>query len=75
MPWFRSTGSEMGDYLPDDEATLQEEQIPVKGKTEDEAREKCQEEASEYNAVESRVEPFDDTEETGIWNCKFKFWG
>jgi len=72
MPWFRSTGSEMGDYLPDGEATIQEEQIPVKGKNEKEATKKCKEEAAQYDAVESSVEP---TNEDNTWNCKFKFWG
>ncbi|MCM0592285.1 MAG: hypothetical protein ACSI46_15075 [Gloeotrichia echinulata DVL01] len=73
MPWWsRSTANEMGDYLPDDQATLQEEQIRVQGKNEQEAREKCREEASQYDAVESDVEP---TKDDNTWNCKFKFWG
>jgi hypothetical protein len=62
----------MGDYLPDDEATLQEEHTRVQGKDESEARQNCKQEAAQYDAVESDVEPTKDEEE---WLCKFKFWG
>ncbi|MCC5638253.1 hypothetical protein LC593_20925 [Nostoc sp. CHAB 5844] len=72
MPWFKSTSSEMGDYLPDDEATLIEGCEIVGGSNEKEARENCQEVASQYDAVESEVEP---TKDEDTWNCKFKFWG
>lgn len=72
MPWFRSTGNEMGDYLPDDEATLLQGQDTVKGKNKDEAQESCADLASEYNAISSDVE---ETEDDDTWICKFKFWG
>ena len=62
----------MGDYLPDDEATLQEEQTIVRGKDIKEAEEACKQEASQYDAIDAGVE---ETEEDGDWLCKFKFWG
>lgn len=73
MPWWsKSTGSEMGDYLPDDEATLQEGSETIQAKSRDEAEKECKDVADQYGSVSSKVE---DTEEDNTWNCKFKFWG
>lgn len=73
MSWFFSkpSNNELGEYLPDDEATLQEGSEYIQASNKPEAKEKCDEVAAAYDAVESRVEPTDDD---GGWMCKFKFW-
>lgn len=74
MGWFFSQRSdnELGEYLPDEKATLQQGSEYLEASSKPEAKEKCDEVASEYNAVESSVEP---AENEGGWMCNFKFWG
>ncbi|BAY94383.1 MULTISPECIES: hypothetical protein [unclassified Tolypothrix] len=74
MGWFSwgGTSNEMGEYLPDDEATLQEGSEIIEAKNKESAREECKDVASQYDAVSSDVE---ETDQDNTWNCKFKFWG
>lgn len=74
MGWFfsKSSDNELGEYLPDDEATLQEGSEIIEAKGDKAAEKECKEVASQYNAVSSEVEP---TDQQDTWNCKFKFWG
>lgn len=74
MGWFSwgGTSNEMGEYLPNDEATLQEGSEIIEAKDKESAREECKDVASQYDAVSSDVE---ETEQDNTWNCKFKFWG
>jgi hypothetical protein len=74
MGWFSwgGTGNEIGEYLPDDEATLQEGSEIIEAKGKNAAEQECKDVASQYDAVSSEVEP---TDQQNTWNCKFKFWG
>lgn len=74
MGWFSwgGSGNEMGEYLPDDEATLQEGSEIIEAGSREEAEKACKDVASEYDAVSSKVE---DTQDDNTWNCKFRFWG
>lgn len=75
MGWFtpkKTSDNELGDYLPDDEAQLQEGSEPIQAKNPQEAEKKCEEIAAEYNAVESKAHPTDRKDD---YDCRFKFWG
>ncbi|MCF4968393.1 hypothetical protein [Nostoc sp. CMAA1605] len=74
MGWFFSKPSdnELGEYLPDDEATLQEGSEIIESENLESARKECKDVASQYDAVSSDVE---ETSQDNTWNCKFKFWG
>ncbi|HLP88604.1 MAG TPA: hypothetical protein VK184_08455 [Nostocaceae cyanobacterium] len=72
MSWFsKRSYNELGEYLPDSEADLQQGEDTVKGKNMQEAKKECEELAAEYDAVSSDVEA---TDQQDIWKCKFKFW-
>jgi hypothetical protein len=72
MGWFSNKNTQdYGNYLPDEDATLQSDTQIVSGKNEAEAEENCKELASQYDAIESDVE---ETKDDGFWNCNFKFW-
>ncbi|HAG83464.1 MAG TPA: hypothetical protein DCL61_20530 [Cyanobacteria bacterium UBA12227] len=75
MRWFtpkKISDNELGEYLPDDEAQLQEGYEPIQAENDAEAQEKCREVASEYGGVQANAEPTDRKNE---YDCRFKFWG
>lgn len=71
-PKNKISDNELGEYLPNDEAQPYEESERIKAKNESEAREKCEEVASEYGGIDPKVE---ETNVDNIWDCKFKLWG
>ncbi len=75
MIWFskkKTSDNELGEYLPDEEAQLQEGSEPIQAKSRNEAEKKCKEVASQYDAVESEAKP---TKRNNEYDCRFKFWG
>ncbi len=59
MIWFskkKTTDNELGEYLPAEDAQLQEGSEPIQAKSRDEAEKKCKEVASQYDAVSLRSE-------------------
>jgi hypothetical protein len=68
----KPSDNELGEYLPDGEATLQEGSEIIEAKGKNAAEQECKGVASQYDAVSSEVEP---TDQQNTWNCKFKFWG
>jgi uncharacterized protein YfaA (DUF2138 family) len=75
MGWFsknKISDNELGEYLPDEEAQLQEGSEPIQARNDKQAQEKCKEVASEYGGVEANAKP---TNRKNEYDCKFKFWG
>ncbi|WP_017654840.1 hypothetical protein [Fortiea contorta] len=71
MGWFSKKGSQdYGNYLPNEEATLQEEMIPIQASSDDQAEEICKEEAKAYDGFDSKATKIDGKE----YDCRFKFW-
>ncbi len=70
-PKNRASNNELGEYLPDDNAQLQEGSEYLEASSQPEAVEKCKEIAAEYGATESEVEQLQTEKD---WNCKFWFW-
>ena len=71
-PKKKTSNKEFGEYLPDDEAQLNEGSEPIYTRNDKQAQEKYQEVAAEYGGVEAKVEPTDRKNE---YDCQFKFWG
>jgi len=72
MSWFsKKSSQDYGDYLPDDEATLQKESIPIQADSRKEAEENCQEEAKAYDGFEAKVEKVEGSDKD--YDCHFKF--
>ncbi|HLP89353.1 MAG TPA: hypothetical protein VK184_12275 [Nostocaceae cyanobacterium] len=68
---FRGTaGNELGEYLPNEEAELQEESERIQANNQQEAKEKCDQVAKEYGGIESKAERID----KNLYDCKFKVW-
>lgn len=63
--------NELGEYLPDDNAQLQQGSEYLEASSYSEAEQKCEEIAAEYGATESKVERLQEEKD---WNCKFWFW-
>lgn len=73
MSWFsKPSDNELGEYLPDDEATLQEGSETIEAKGEKNAEKECKKVAAQYDAVSSKAKK---TGQNNVWDCKFKFWG
>ncbi len=74
MGWFsKKSSQDFGDYLPDDEATLQEMNIPIQAYSDDKAQKECKDEAKEYDGFDAKAEKVEGSDKD--YNCKFKFWG
>lgn len=74
MVWYPSnplSENELGEYLPEDDAQLQEGSEPIHAKNPQEAEKKCKKTAAEYDAVESKANPTDSKDK---YDCRFKFW-
>ncbi len=57
MIWFskkKTSDNELGEYLPDEEAQLQEGSEPIQAKSRDEAQKKGKEVASQYDSVNQK---------------------
>ncbi len=75
MGWFtpkKTSNNELGDYLPDDEAQLQEGSEPIQATGQKEADELCEEVAAEYGGTDAKAHRTDRKNE---YDCRFKFWG
>ncbi|AFY36034.1 hypothetical protein [Calothrix sp. PCC 7507] len=55
LGWFtkKTSGNEFGEYLPDEEAQLQEESIRIRASNDKEAQEKCEQESEPYNGIDT----------------------
>jgi hypothetical protein len=74
MSWFsKKTSQDFGEYLPDDEATLQEINVPIQAKNQKQADKTCEEEAKKYDGFDSKAQPVDGSDKD--YDCRFKFWG
>jgi hypothetical protein len=76
MGWFGSkqkpSDNELGDYLPDGEAQLQDGYEPIQASGQKKADKVCEEVANEYGGTDAKAHPTDRKNE---YDCRFKFWG
>lgn len=71
MSWFsKKSTQDYGDYLPEDEATIHEETIPIQADNRKDAEQLCKEEAQEYDGFDAEIEPKGGKD----YDCRFKFW-
>lgn len=62
--------NEFGDYLPDDDADLEEESERIQAPNKLQAEKKCARVAKEYGGIDPHVEPLNQ----GLFDCKFQVW-
>jgi len=72
MGWFtkKTSGNELGEYLPDDEAQITEKSERLQANSQPEADKKCEEIASEYGGMEASAKPVGKS----WFDCTFKVW-
>lgn len=62
--------NELGKYLPDPEAQLEEESERLKAKNQLEADKKCLDIAQEYGGTDAKAKPIGKK----LFDCRFKVW-
>lgn len=62
--------NEFGDYLPEDDADLEEESERIQAPNKLKAEKICARVAKEYGGIDPRVEPLIQ----GLFDCKFQVW-
>ncbi|WP_017651079.1 hypothetical protein [Fortiea contorta] len=70
MSWLsKKSSQDYGEYLPDEEATLQTEKIHIQANNRKNAEARCKEEAK-YDGFDAEIEPKGGKD----YDCRFKFW-
>lgn len=67
---FKSTGNEFGEHLPDEDAILEQESHYLRANNQDQAQQKCEEIASEFDGVDPKAISFGRKD----FDCRFGVW-
>lgn len=67
---FKSTGNELGEHLPDEDAVLEEESHYIRASSQPKAQKRCEDIATEYDGVDPKVKPKGPSE----FDCRFGVW-